>query len=161
MKLDKKYLAIGASIVGVVGVYLIVKNLFFNKQVQQAQDNQVGGGTNTPTNSGSTKTKTIVGIDDANANSTGTPKLPIKQGDRDKGAPLKPMGSVVTLQRLINVKGYIPKADLYKGKAVTKLVEDGIFGTKTEEALMFVTGMSAINTQADWDFLNNTINPKY
>ena len=85
--------------------------------------------------------------------------FPIKKGDRDSGAPLKPIGKVVNLQKLINQKGYIPLADRFKGKSLIKLTEDGIFGSKTEEALASYINKKSIDNQADLNYLNNMINP--
>ena len=85
--------------------------------------------------------------------------FPIKKGDRDSGAPLNPKGKVVNLQKLINQKGYLPLADKFKGKSLIKLTADGIFGSKTEEAVMFYTNKKSIDNQADLNYLNNVINP--
>ena len=88
-----------------------------------------------------------------------TQLLPIKKGDRDNGAPLNPKGKVVDLQRLINVKGYVPKNEMYKGLPARKLVEDGIFGSKTEEALIFYIDTPSIDSQDDIDYLKSVIYP--
>ena len=40
-----------------------------------------------------------------------------------------------------------------------KLVEDGIFGNKTEEALMYWVNKKSIDNQSDLNYLNNKINP--
>lgn len=86
------------------------------------------------------------------------PPFPIKKGDRDSGAPLSPIGKVVSLQKLINQKGYVPLTNRYVSKTI-KLVEDGIFGNKTEEALMYWVNKKSIDNQSDLNYLNNKINP--
>ena len=86
------------------------------------------------------------------------PQFPIKKGDRDNGAPLSPIGKVVSLQKLINQKGYVPLTTRYVSNTI-KLVEDGIFGNKTEEALMYWVNKKSIDNQSDLNYLNNKINP--
>jgi hypothetical protein len=86
------------------------------------------------------------------------PQFPIKKGDRDNGSPLKPTGKVVNLQKLINQKGYVPLTNRYISNTI-KLVEDGIFGNKTEEALMYWVNKKSIDNQSDLNYLNNKINP--
>jgi hypothetical protein len=85
--------------------------------------------------------------------------FPIKKGDKDPGAPTNPKGKVVDLQRLINKKGYIPSNELYKGKPARKLVEDGIFGSKTEDALKSLIDTPSIDSQDDIDYLKSVIFP--
>jgi peptidoglycan hydrolase-like protein with peptidoglycan-binding domain len=114
MKLTKKQMLIGAGIAAAIGVYLIIKSIYDNK--------------NTP------------------IPPTPTPPtppaspLPIVRGDRDPGAPFMPVGKVVDLQKLINLKGYTPK-----------LVEDGIFGPKTELGVQSILNKKTVDTQADLD----------
>ena len=104
--------------------------------------------------------KTSTNINLNNNNPVAPELFPIKKGDKDNGAPINPVGKVVDLQRLMNVKGYIPKNEMYKGKPVSKLVEDGIFGAKTEEALLFYINTPSIDNQMDLDYLKNTIYPE-
>jgi hypothetical protein len=95
--------------------------------------------------------------------------FPLKQGSRDAGAPNNPVGNVVRLQRLLNQKGYIPS-----GSSTTEyLVEDGIFGPKTEAALKYITSgeglpmnnnflkinMTEVEKPLDFDYLNYAMNP--
>jgi hypothetical protein len=94
--------------------------------------------------------------------------FPLKQGSRDKGAPYAPVGNVVRLQKLLNQKGYIDG-----GSSIKYLVEDGIFGPKTETALRYVTNgvglpmdnnfliinMSEVEKPSDFDYINYAMNP--
>jgi hypothetical protein len=95
--------------------------------------------------------------------------FPLKQGSRDKGAPYAPVGNVVRLQKLLNQKGYIPDG----GSSIKYLVEDGIFGPKTEAALRYITNgnglpidnnfliinMSEVEKPSDFDYINYAMNP--
>jgi hypothetical protein len=90
--------------------------------------------------------------------------FPLKLGSRDKGAPYAPVGNVVRL----NQKGYIDG-----GSSIKYLVEDGIFGPKTETALRYVTNgvglpmdnnfliinMSEVEKPSDFDYINYAMNP--
>jgi len=118
MKLTKKQMLIGASLVGLVGVYLIIKSFNKNK--------------NNPPIPPSPPIPLF----------PPTPAFPIVKGDRDMGSPILPMGKVVDLQKLINLKGYTPK-----------LVEDGIFGSKTEAAVVSYLTKRSVDTQVDLDKL--------
>jgi hypothetical protein len=146
MKLDKKQLMVGASIVAIVGAYFVIKSLLGKKASSKgaAIDSNA-----TNTSKETTPTKSVV---PSNPNS-------IKKGDRDNGAPLMPKGKVVELQKLINQKGYSLPQDKFSGKKLIKLVEDGIFGTKTEQALQFWINKKSIDTQMDLNALKNAINP--
>jgi hypothetical protein len=95
--------------------------------------------------------------------------FPLKLGSRDKGAPYAPVGNVVRLQKLLNQKGYIEDG----GSSIKYLVEDGIFGPKTETALRYVTNgvglpmdnnyikllMTEVETPTDFDYINYAMNP--
>jgi len=115
MKLTKKQMLIGASLVGLVGVYLIIKSFNKNKNNPPIPPIPLF---------------------------PPTPAFPIVKGDRDMGSPILPMGKVVDLQKLINLKGYTPK-----------LVEDGIFGSKTEAAVVSYLTKRSVDTQVDLDKL--------
>lgn len=86
---------------------------------------------------------------------TGNDALPLKMGSKDPGAPLNPTGRVVEMQKLINYLGYVPEG----ANNYVKLVEDGIFGKKTEAALYFWIQKNTIDTQADYNYLFNMIHP--
>lgn len=103
------------------------------------------------------------------SNPVANDSFPLKQGSRDAGAPDNPVGNVVRLQRLLNQKGYIPDGDT----STIYLVEDGIFGPKTEAALKYITSgyglpindnylklnMTEVETPLDFDYLNYAMNP--
>lgn len=114
MALTKKQMVIGAGILGAIGLYLIVKYYLDNEKNKKINPEP------TPP--------------------TPTTLLPIVRGDKDMGAPAFPMGKVVELQKLINLKGYTPK-----------LVEDGIFGPKTEAAVVSYLSKKTVDTQEDLD----------
>jgi peptidoglycan hydrolase-like protein with peptidoglycan-binding domain len=82
---------------------------------------------------------------------------PLKLGSRDAGSPLNPKGLVVELQKLINAKGYIPYNKL---APFTKLTQDGIFGSKTENAVLFWTGSKSIEDESDLQALKNALTNK-
>jgi hypothetical protein len=104
-----------------------------------------------------------------NDNPVANDSFPLKQGSRDKGAPYAPVGNVVRLQKLLNQKGYIPDG----GTSIKYLVEDGIFGPKTEAALKYITNgsglqinnnflkinMTEVETPTDFDYINYAMNP--
>lgn len=79
---------------------------------------------------------------------------PLKNGSRDAGSPLNPKGLVVELQKLINTKGYVPYNKL---APFTKLTEDGIFGSKTENAVFFWTGSKVVEDESDLQELKNAL----
>jgi hypothetical protein len=86
---------------------------------------------------------------------SGNDALPLKIGSRDAGSPANPSGRVVDMQRLINYIGYVPEGQ----NNYVKLVEDGVFGKKTEAALNFWIQQKTIDTQADYNYLYNMIHP--
>jgi hypothetical protein len=104
-----------------------------------------------------------------NDNPLANDSFPLKQGSRDKGAPYAPVGNVVRLQKLLNQKGYIPDG----GTSTKYLVEDGIFGPKTEAALKYITNgiglplennvikinLTEVESPKDFDYLNYVMNP--
>jgi hypothetical protein len=143
MKLTKNQILIGTGLVSVVGLYLVIKYYMNSQETEDV----------TTQNNGTTSES----VDNTQKKSSST--FPIKKGDKDKGSPLKPVGKVVNLQRLINEKGYINVADKFKGKPLMKLVEDGIFGPKTESALVFYINKKSIDNQNDLDALKNAISP--
>ena len=53
----------------------------------------------------------------------------------------------------------VPKESGFVTAETIKLVEDGIFGNKTEEALMYWVNKKSIDNQSDLNYLNNKINP--
>ena len=93
------------------------------------------------------------------ATNTVTPKYsstyPLKIGSRDSGSPLAPVGLVVSLQKLINTRGYIPSGA--RLAPYTKLAEDGIFGSKTENAVLFWTGKKSIDSEFDLENLKDAL----
>lgn len=92
---------------------------------------------------------------DLNTKPTYSSTYPLKNGSRDTGSPLAPMGLVVVLQKLINTRGYIPSSS--KLAPYTKLVEDGIFGKKTEEAVSYWTGKKSIDNESDLEALKDSL----
>lgn len=80
---------------------------------------------------------------------------PLKLGSRDSGSPLAPKGLVVNLQRLINTRGYIPSNSPLA--PYTKLVEDGLFGAKTQDAVVFWTGNKTIDDESDLEILKSSL----
>jgi hypothetical protein len=135
-KIDKR---IWWSLPILLGVYLIFRQ--YSKKSSSAQ------------------TQTNTGLNLNNNKPLKQELFPIKKGDKDPGAPSNPKGKVVDLQRLINVKGYIPSNQMYSGKPTVKLIEDGIFGSKTEEALKFYINTPSIDSQDDVDYLKSVIFP--
>lgn len=79
---------------------------------------------------------------------------PLRNGSRDAGSPFNPKGLVVELQKLINSRGYIPYNKL---APFTKLSEDGIFGSKTENAVSFWIGSKSIENESDLQKLKNAL----
>ena len=144
MKLTKNQILIGTGLVSAVGLYLVIK-YYMNSQEKQNEINAKNDDT------------TSENVDNTQKKSSST--FPIKKGDKDKGSPLKPVGKVVTLQKLINQKGYIHISDKFKGKPLMKLVEDGIFGPKTESAIVFYINKKSIDNQNDLEALKSAINP--
>lgn len=142
--MDKKYIKYGAFAAIAIGAYLVVKELFGKKTPQNLGEIPKP---NTPKVESKVVTK-IVAQD-----------FPIKKGSRDEGAPKTPKGKVVELQKLINTKGYQVASDKFMGKPLIKLVEDGIFGNKTEQAVQFWIGKKSIDTQMDLNYLKNKLNP--
>ena len=92
---------------------------------------------------------------DLNTKPTYTSTYPLKNGSRDTGSPLAPKGLVVVLQKLINTRGYIPSSS--KLAPFTKLVEDGIFGKKTEEAVNYWTGKKSVDNESDLEALKDAL----
>jgi len=144
MKLTKNQILIGTGLVSAVGLYLVIK-YYMNSQEKQDEINAKNDDT------------TTTNVDNTQKKSSST--FPIKKGDKDKGSPLKPVGKVVNLQKLINQKGYINISDKFKGTPLMKLVEDGIFGPKTESALVFYINKKSIDNQNDLEALKSAINP--
>ena len=144
MKLHKKQLMIGASIIAIAGAYFVIKS-FLGKKMHIIESN-------TDTTSTTRNTTTL---------KPNVPNNPtsIKKGDRDAGSPIRPKGKVVELQKLINQKGYMIPSDKYAGKPLMKLVEDGIFGVKTEQAVEFWINKKSIDNQMDLNALKNAISP--
>ena len=142
--MDKNAIKIISGVIILGGAYLVIRSLM-KKNDSGIAPLQPTPNTSTP--STPTSSSPIV-----------IPPFPIKKGDRDNGAPLKPIGKVVSLQKLINQKGYVPLTNRYVSNTI-KLVEDGIFGNKTEEALMYWVNKKSIDNQSDLNYLNNKINP--
>jgi peptidoglycan hydrolase-like protein with peptidoglycan-binding domain len=92
---------------------------------------------------------------DLNTKPTFSSTYPLKNGSRDTGSPLAPKGLVVVLQKLINTRGYIPSSS--KLAPFTKLVEDGIFGKKTEEAVNYWTGKKSVDNESDLEALKDAL----
>jgi peptidoglycan hydrolase-like protein with peptidoglycan-binding domain len=84
---------------------------------------------------------------------TANDAFPLKKGSRDAGAPYAPSGRVVALQSMINIKGYDEK-----GKT-TRLKEDGIFGPKTEEAVIFWLNKNSVDNLDDWNEIFRGVAP--
>lgn len=142
--MDKNTIKIISGVLILGGAYLVMRSLKKNDsgitQLQPTPNNT------TPNTQTPPPTPNVI------------PPFPIKKGDRDNGAPLKAIGKVVNLQKLMNQKGYVPLTNRYVSKTI-KLVEDGIFGNKTEEALMYWVNKKSIDNQSDLNYLNNKINP--
>lgn len=127
------------SIPILIGAYLIYRQ-FSNKSASTSIDEVTPNVPSVPSTPTTTKADKNTPI-----------SFPIKKGSiGDK---------VLALQKLINQKGYTPAEDMFKGKPMIKLTEDGIFGPKTEAAVLFWSGDKSIDNQADWNYLNNQINP--
>lgn len=94
-------------------------------------------------------------LKDVNTKPTYSSTYPLKSGSRDTGSPLAPVGLVVVLQKLINTRGYIPSSS--KLAPFTKLVEDGIFGAKTEQAVFYWTGKKSIDNESDLEALKDSL----
>lgn len=94
-----------------------------------------------------------------NVTNTTQPKYsssyPLKNGSRDTGSPLAPKGLVVNLQKMINTRGYIPSSS--KLAPYTKLVEDGIFGSKTEDAVNYWIGKKSVDDEFDLENLQQSL----
>lgn len=145
MKLTDNQIKYGAGILVLVGAYLVVREFLGKKQPKSV-------GTTPQTNKPQPTTNKV----EAKVISQ---TFPLKKGSRDEGAPLNPKGMVVSLQKLINTKGYQVSSDKFMGKPLIKLVEDGIFGTKTEQAVQFWIGKKSIDNQMDLNYLKNKLNP--
>jgi hypothetical protein len=147
--MDKNAIKIISGVIILGGAYLVIRSLMKKNDsgIAPLQPIPNTPTPNTPTPSTPTPSAPIV-----------IPPFPIKKGDRDNGAPLNPVGKVVSLQKLINQKGYVPLTNRYVSSTI-KLVEDGIFGNKTEEALMYWVNKKSIDNQSDLNYLNNKINP--
>lgn len=145
MKLTDKQIKYGAGILVLVGAYLVLKEFFGKKSTKNI--------TQTPKPS-------VPKVETKVTNKLVAQEFPIKKGNRDEGAPLNPKGKVVELQKLINTKGYQIASDKFMGKPLIKLVEDGIFGTKTEQAVKFWIDKKSIDNQLDLNYLKNRINPQ-
>ena len=122
---------IGAGVAAAVGLYLVFK-YYKNKSAEQnPQGNDTQGGQ----------------LEGGNK----VEGFPIKNGDRDNGAPLNPKGKVVELQKLINTIGYKPKTG--DTSVRIKLVADGLFGAKTEWAIEQYIGKKSIDNEQDLESL--------
>jgi ribosomal protein L27 len=119
----------------VVGIYLIYKQFSKAKAVQALPPS--------PTPPSPEKTT-------KQSQPNGKDSFPLKNGSRDAGAPYAPAGRVVALQKMINIKGY---------NNGTRLKEDGIFGSKTEEAVTFWLNKKSVDDQDDWDTLFRKVAP--
>jgi hypothetical protein len=131
---QKKYLLYGAPIL--IGLYLIYRQFAKSKpktreQVLMLQPESP----NTP------------------SKPSGNDSLPLHNGSRDAGAPTNPNGRVVQLQRLINVMGYKPSGS----SSYVQLVEDGIYGNKTEAAVVFWISKPTIDNTDDWNNLSSKV----
>jgi peptidoglycan hydrolase-like protein with peptidoglycan-binding domain len=147
MKSNKKLL-IGAGILSAVGLYFVVKYFMGKKASESSTSTQTQGASNASQNKN---------VDILNTTSKPqNPYFPIKKGDRDKGAPLKPKGKVVELQKLVNTYGYKPKTGVGV-TTITKLVEDGIFGDKTEWAVEQYMGKKTIDNAQDLQTLSSKL----
>jgi hypothetical protein len=143
--MNKNAIKIISGVIILGGAYLVIKSLT-KKNDSGIAPLQPTPNTPTPNTTPPPPTPIVI------------PPFPIKKGDRDNGAPLNPKGKVVSLQKLINQKGYVPLTNRYVSNTI-KLVEDGIFGNKTEEAIMYWVDKKSIDNQSDLNFLNNKINP--
>lgn len=84
---------------------------------------------------------------------TGNDGFPLKKGSRDAGAPYAAAGRVVALQKMINIQGYNEKG------LTTQLKEDGIFGTKTETAVMDWLNKKSVDNLDDWNNIFRAVAP--
>jgi peptidoglycan hydrolase-like protein with peptidoglycan-binding domain len=84
---------------------------------------------------------------------TANDSFPLKKGSRDAGAPYAPSGRVVALQQMINIQGY------NQDGVTTQLKEDGIFGTKTETAVMDWLGKNSVDNLDDWNEIFRGVAP--
>jgi peptidoglycan hydrolase-like protein with peptidoglycan-binding domain len=135
-KIDKR---VWWSVPIILGIYLIFRQYSKNKTIDVIE----------PVIEPTTAKETT--------NSSYSSSYPLKIGSRDAGSPLNPKGLVVELQKLINTKGYIPYNKL---APFTKLSEDGIFGSKTENAVLFWTGSKSIDDESDLQGLKNALTNK-
>lgn len=94
-------------------------------------------------------------LNEINIKPTYISTYPLKNGSRDNGSPSNPKGLVAVLQKLINTRGYIPSSS--KLAPFIKLVEDGIFGKKTEEAVIYWTGKKSIDNESDLEALKDSL----
>lgn len=131
---QKKYLLYGAPIV--IGLYLIYRQ--FAKSKPKTQQQVLMPQAETP---------------NAPSKPSGNDSLPLQNGSRDAGAPINPNGRVVALQRLINVMGYKPIGST----SYVQLKEDGIFGPKTEAALVFWISKPTLDSADDWNTLSSKV----
>jgi len=88
---------------------------------------------------------------------TANDAFPLKKGSRDAGAPYAPAGRVVALQKMINIKGYDSAENTLTSS--TRLKEDGIFGPKTEEAVMFWLNKNSVDNLNDWNDIFRGVAP--
>lgn len=88
---------------------------------------------------------------------TANDSFPLKKGSRDAGAPYAPSGRVVALQQMINIKGYDSGENTLNSS--TKLKEDGIFGPKTEEAVIFWINKNSVDNLTDWNDIFRGVAP--
>jgi len=126
----------------VVGLYLIYKQFSKSKAIQALPPSPTPPSPEKPTQP---------------TQPTGKDSFPLKNGSRDAGAPYAPAGRVVALQKMINIKGY-DSAENTKTSA-TYLKEDGIFGPKTEAAVLFWTNKKSVDNQNDWDTIFRKVAP--
>lgn len=130
------------SIPVVVGVYLIYRQFAKAKVAKQDPPKDTPPQPNTPTKP---------------TQPSGNDAFPLRNGSRDAGAPYAPAGRVVALQKMINIKGFDSGENTLNSN--TRLKEDGIFGPKTEAAVIFWLDKPSVDNQNDWNTIFRKVAP--
>lgn len=130
------------SIPVVVGVYLIYRQFAKAKVAKQDPPKDTPPQPNTPTKP---------------TQPSGNDAFPLRNGSRDAGAPYAPAGRVVALQKMINIKGFDSGENTLNSN--TRLKEDGIFGPKTEAAVIFWLNKPSVDNQNDWNTIFRKVAP--
>ena len=130
------------SIPVVVGVYLINRQFAKAKVAKQDPPKDTPPQPNTPTKP---------------TQPSGNDAFPLRNGSRDAGAPYAPAGRVVALQKMINIKGFDSGENTLNSN--TRLKEDGIFGPKTEAAVIFWLSKPSVDNQNDWNTIFRKVAP--